>query len=246
MARAWRSALVEQMLQRAQADAARPEGLPAAFGWQAESQGYKLSDAQAQRILEMRLQSLTALEQDKITHEYREVMELIADLIDILAKPARVTQIIRDELTAIRDQFGDKRRSEIVAQGEDLSIEDLIAPADMVVTLSHGGYMKAQPSRNTARSAAGGRGKQATATKEDDFVDRMFIANTHDHILCFTNRGRVFWLKVYNVPQGSRNSRGKPIVNMLPLVDAEKVTRSCRSRSSAKANTCSWRPQTAR
>jgi DNA gyrase subunit A len=224
MARAWRSALVEDMLQRAAADAARPEGLPPAFGWQAGQQGYRLSDTQAQRILEMRLQSLTALEQDKITAEYREVMELIADLIDILAKPARVTKIIRDELTAIRDQFGDKRRSEIVAQGEDLSIEDLIAPADMVVTLSHGGYMKAQPVAEYRAQRRGGRGKQATATKEDDFVDRMFIANTHDYILCFTNRGRVNWLKVYNVPQGSRNSRGKPIVNLLPLMDAEKVT----------------------
>src|SRR5689334_5244908 len=224
MARAWRSALVEQMLQRAHADAARPEGLPAAFGWQAEAQGYKLSDAQAQRILEMRLQSLTALEQDKITGEYREVMDLIADLIDILAKPARVTKIIRDELTKIKEEFGDKRRSEIVAQGEDLSIEDLIAPADMVVTLSHGGYMKAQPVAEYRAQRRGGRGKQATATKEDDFVDRMFIANTHDYILCFTNRGRVNWLKVYNVPQGSRNSRGKPIVNLLPLLDSEKVT----------------------
>ncbi|HEY1326155.1 MAG TPA: DNA gyrase subunit A [Casimicrobiaceae bacterium] len=224
MARTWRSPLVEDMLQRAFAEQARPQGLPADFGWQAALGGYRLSDTQAQRILEMRLQSLTALEQDKITAEYREVMDLIADLIDILAKPARVTRIIRDELIAIRDQFGDKRRSEIVAQGEDLSIEDLIAPADMVVTLSHGGYMKAQPVAEYRAQRRGGRGKQATATKEDDFVDRMFIANTHDYILCFTNRGRVYWLKVYNVPQGSRTSRGKPIVNLLPLVDAEKVT----------------------
>jgi DNA gyrase subunit A len=224
MARAWRSTLVEQMLQRAQADAARPDGLPATFGWQADQQGYRLSDAQAQRILEMRLASLTALEQGKITGEYREVMDLISDLIDILAKPARVTQIIRDELGAIRDQFADKRRSEIVAHGEDLSIEDLIAPADMVVTLSHGGYMKAQPVAEYRAQRRGGRGKQATVNKDDDFVDRMFIANTHDFILCFTSRGRVYWLKVYNVPQGSRNSRGKPIVNLLPLVDAEKVT----------------------
>jgi DNA gyrase subunit A len=151
-------------------------------------------------------------------------MNLITDLLDILAKPVRVTQIIRDELTAIRDQFGDARRSEIVAQGVDLAIEDLIAPEDMVVTLSHGGYMKAQPVAEYRAQRRGGRGKQATTTKDDDFVDRMFIANTHDYILCFSNRGRVYWLKVYNVPQGQRNSRGKPIVNLVPLVDHEKVT----------------------
>jgi DNA gyrase subunit A len=224
MSRTWRSALVEDMLQRAFADAARPDGLPLEFGSQPDGTGYRLSDAQAQRILEMRLQSLTALEQDKIKNEYREVMDLIADLIDILAKPARVTGLVRDELTAIREQFGDARRSEIVAQGEDLSIEDLIAPADMVVTLSHGGYLKAQPVAEYRAQRRGGRGKQATATKEDDFVDRMFIANTHDYILCFSNRGRVYWLKVYNVPQGSRASRGKPIVNLVPLVENEKVT----------------------
>jgi DNA gyrase subunit A len=151
-------------------------------------------------------------------------MALIVDLLDILANPARVTTIIHDELTVIRDQFGDKRRSEIVAQGVDLSMEDLIAPEEMVVTLSHGGYMKAQPVDEYRAQKRGGRGKQATATKEDDFVDRMFIANTHDYILCFSNRGRVYWLKVYNVPQGSRNSRGKPIVNLVPLVDNEKIT----------------------
>ena len=186
--------------------------------------GYRLSDTQAQAILELRLQRLTGLEQDKITGEYREVMALIAELLDILGRPDRVTKIIRDELTAIRDQFGDKRRSEIVAQGVDLSIEDLIAPEEMVVTLSHGGYMKAQPVDEYRAQKRGGRGKQATATKEDDFVDRMFIANTHDFILCFSNRGRVYWLKVYNVPQGSRTSRGKPIVNLVPLVDNEKIT----------------------
>ena len=222
MAKLWRSTIVEEMLRRAAADAARPEGLPLEFGWQ--STGYRLSDAQAQAILELRLQRLTGLEQEKITGEYKEVMALIVDLLDILANPARVTTIIRDELTVIRDQFGDKRRSEIVAQGVDLSMEDLIAPEEMVVTLSHGGYMKAQPVDEYRAQKRGGRGKQATATKEDDFVDRMFIANTHDFILCFSNRGRVYWLKVYNVPQGSRNSRGKPIVNLVPLVDNEKIT----------------------
>ncbi|MBP8140163.1 MAG: DNA gyrase subunit A, partial [Burkholderiales bacterium] len=222
MARAWKSQVVDEMLTRALADQARPEGLPAHFG--ASKDGYRLSDAQAQAILEMRLQRLTGLEQDKITGEYREVMVLIADLIDILAKPERVTTIVGDELAAIRDEFGDKRRSEIVAQAEDLSIEDLIAPQDMVVTVSHGGYMKAQAADEYRAQLRGGRGKQATATKEDDFVERMFIANTHDFILCFSNRGRVYWLKVYNVPQGSRASRGKPIVNLVPLADNEKIT----------------------
>ena len=222
MARAWKSAVVEAMLARAHAREARPEGLPADFG--ATPAGYRLSDAQAQAILEMRLQRLTGLEQDKITGEYREVMDLIADLIDILAKPARVTAIVGAELEAIRAQFGDKRRSEIVAQGVDLSMEDLIAPPDMVVTLSHGGYMKAQAGDEYRAQRRGGRGKQATATKEDDFVERMFIANTHDFILFFSNRGRVYWLKVYSVPQGSRASRGKPIVNLVPLADNEKIT----------------------
>jgi DNA gyrase subunit A len=226
MAKIWRSALVEEMLQRAAADAARPEGLAAHLGWQATSlpPGYKLSDAQAQAILELRLQRLTGLEQDKITTEYRDVMREIVDLIDILAKPVRVTSIVSDELKSIRDQFGDKRRSEIVAQGVDLSLEDLIAPEEMVVTLSHGGYMKAQPVAEYRAQRRGGRGKQATGTKEDDFIDQLFIANTHDFILCFSNRGRVYWLKVYNVPQGGRTSRGKPIVNLVPLLEHEKIT----------------------
>jgi len=226
MAKVWRSSVVEDMLRRAAADAARPDGLAAQFGWQPDAKppGYKLSDVQAQAILELRLQRLTGLEQEKITTEYREVMAQIVDLLDILAKPARVTRIIVTELTSIRDQFGDKRRSEIVAQGVDLSLEDLIAPEDMVVTLSHGGYMKAQPLAEYRAQRRGGRGKQATGTKEDDFIDHLFIANTHDYILCFSNRGRVYWLKVYNVPQGGRASRGKPIVNLVPLLDHEKIT----------------------
>jgi len=226
MGKLWRSTIVEEMLQRAAADAARPDGLPLDFGWQRSTpmSGYRLSDVQAQAILELRLQRLTGLEQDKITGEYREVMALIVDLIDILSKPGRVTTIIGEELATIRDQFGDARRSEIIAQGIDLSIEDLIAPEEMVVTLSHGGYMKAQRVDEYRAQKRGGRGKLATATKEDDFVDRMFIANTHDFILCFSNRGRVYWLKVYNVPQGSRTSRGKPIVNLVPLADNEKIT----------------------
>jgi DNA gyrase subunit A len=222
MARAWRSPVVEEMLRRGLADAARPEALPVGFGL--TESGYKLSDAQAQAILELRLQRLTGLEQEKITGEYREVMDLIVDLLDILARPARITDIVKDELTAIRDQYGDKRRSEIVAQGENLSLEDLITPQDMVVTMSHGGYMKAQPVDEYRAQKRGGRGKQATATKEDDFIERMFMANTHDFILCFSNRGRVYWLKVYNVPQGTRAARGKPIVNLVPLIENEKIT----------------------
>src|SRR5208282_2722717 len=160
---------------------------------------------------------------DKLTAEYKEVMGQIVDLLDVLARPARVTTIVGGELKAIRESFGDARRSEIVAQGVDLSIEDLIAPEEMVVTLSHGGYMKAQPVAEYRAQRRGGRGKQAAATKEDDFIDHLFIANTHDFILCFSNRGRVYWLKVYNVPQGSRVSRGKPIVNLVPLLEHEKI-----------------------
>ncbi len=150
-------------------------------------------------------------------------MDKIADLLDILAKPERVTQIIHDELVAVKAQFGDKRRSEIITHTQDMSMEDLIAPEDVVVTLSHGGYMKSQPLDEYKAQKRGGRGKQATATKEDDFIDNLFIANTHDYILCFSNRGRVYWLKVYEVPQGSRISRGKPIVNLLPLEEGEKI-----------------------
>jgi DNA gyrase subunit A len=223
MSRVWRSTLVEEMLVRADADAARPAGLAPEFGWQKKG-GYKLSDAQAQAILVLRLQSLTGLEQDKIRDEYKTVMAQIVDLLDILARPERITQIVHDELIALRDQFGDKRKSEIIAQGVDISIEDLITPQDMVVTLSHSGYMKAQPLDEYRAQKRGGRGKQATTTKEEDFIEKLFIANTHDFILCFSNRGRMYWLKVYEVPQGTRGARGKPIVNLLPLVDREKIT----------------------
>ncbi len=224
MGRGWRSSLVEDMLSRV-SDASRPDGLLPEFGLvgTGKERGYFLSDAQAQAILELRLQRLTGLEQDKIVGEYREVMDKITDLLDILAKPQRVTQIINDELVAVKAQFGDKRRSEIITHTQDMSMEDLIAPEDVVVTLSHGGYMKAQKLDEYRAQKRGGRGKQATATKEDDFIDNLFIANTHDYILCFSNRGRVYWLKVYDVPQGSRISRGKPIVNLLPLENGEKI-----------------------
>jgi len=224
MGRGWRSSLVEDMLSRV-SDASRPEGLLPQFGLvgKGKERGYFLSDAQAQAILELRLQRLTGLEQDKIVGEYRDVMDKIADLLDILAKPERVTQIIHEELVAVKTQFGDKRRSEIITHTQDMSMEDLIAPEDVVVTMSHGGYMKAQKLDEYRAQKRGGRGKQATATKEDDFIDSLFIANTHNYILCFSNRGRVYWLKVYEVPQGSRISRGKPIVNLLPLENGEKI-----------------------
>ena len=224
MNRSWRSSLVEDMLSRV-SDASRPDGLLPQFGLlgQGNERGYFLSDAQAQAILELRLQRLTGLEQDKIVGEYRDVMDKITDLLDILARPERVTQIIHDELVAVKSQFGDKRRSEIITHTQDMSMEDLIAPQDVVVTLSHGGYMKSQPLDEYKAQKRGGRGKQATATKEDDFIDSLFIANTHNYILCFSNRGRVYWLKVYEVPQGSRIARGKPIVNLLPLENGEKI-----------------------
>ena len=222
MAREWRSALVEEMLARALADSYRPEGLDPQFGLQA--QGYRLSEAQAQAILELRLQRLTGLEQDKIVGEYREVMDVITDLLDILARPERITAIIVAELGAIRNQFGDPRRSELVMNTAEINIEDLITPEDMVVTLSHTGYFKRQPLADYRAQRRGGRGKQATSMKDEDFIDRLFVANTHDTVLCFSSRGRCYWLKVYEVPEGTRNSRGKPIVNLFPLIEGEKIT----------------------
>ena len=221
MAKVWSSPVVEEMLKRAAMEASRPEGLSIDFGL--TPKGYKLSDTQAQEILQMRLQRLTGLEQDKVVSEYKEVMDIIADLLNVLATPARVTTMITDELTEIRKQFGDKRRSEIVVNAQDLSLEDFITPQDVVVTLSHTGYVKSQPLDEYRAQRRGGRGKQAAPTKEDDFIDKIFVANTHDYILCFSSRGRVYWLKVYEVPQGSRIGRGKPIVNLFPLEEGEKI-----------------------
>jgi len=233
MDRSWDSSIVREMLLRTGADNAagieafRPESLPKHYGIQKDGM-YRLSDDQAQEILQMRLQRLTGLEQDRIVNEYKEVMAQIADLLDILAKPERVVVIITDELTQIKNEYGDGgkdvRRSQIELNATDLGTEDLITPQEMVVTLSHTGYMKSQPVSEYRAQKRGGRGKQAMATKEDDWIDQLFIANTHDYILCFSNRGRLYWLKVWEVPQGSRNSRGKPIVNMFPLQDDEKIT----------------------
>ena len=233
MSRGWDSSLVREMLDRATAGAVggaasvRPDGLPDHYGLQPDGL-YRLSDTQAQEILQMRLQRLTGLEQDKIVGEYKEVMAEIADLLDILAKKERVTTIISDELLKLKDEFGTTklavRRSHIEHNVQELGTEDLITPTDMVVTLSHTGYFKSQPLAEYRAQRRGGRGKQATQTKEDDWVDQLFIANTHDWILCFSDAGRVYWLKVWEVPQGGRNSRGKPIVNMFPLQKDEKIT----------------------
>jgi len=223
MTKVWRSKLVEEMLARSsvKAEEFRPDGLAPEFGL--SGKGYRLSSSQAQAILELRLQRLTGLEQDKIVSEYKDIMEKIANLLNILAKAELITKIIAEELAAIKKQFGDKRRSEIVIDTQDLSMEDLITPEDVVVTLSHTGYIKSQPLQDYRAQKRGGRGKQATKTKEEDFIDNMFIVNTHDYILCFSNRGRVYWIKVYNVPQGGRGSRGKPIVNLLKLEEGEKI-----------------------
>lgn len=233
MAKSWDSSLVREMLTRAEGDtpggreAYRPEGLPVHYGMQKDGL-YRLSDDQAQEILQMRLQRLTGLEQDKIIGEYKEVMAQIADLLDILAKPQRVTAIISGELTALKTEFGQTklgaRRSVVEHNVQELGTEDLITPTDMVVTLSHSGYIKSQPLAEYRAQRRGGRGKQATTTKEDDWIDQLFIANTHDWILCFSNRGRVYWIKVWEVPQGGRAARGKPIVNMFPLQPEEKIT----------------------
>jgi DNA gyrase subunit A len=233
MTRQWDSALVREMLTRSRADGGvinaddyRPEGLEREFGMQGDGL-YRLSETQAQEILQMRLQRLTGLEQDKIVAEYKEVMAEIDDLLDILSKPQRVSTIISDELIEVKQEFGQTklgaRRSEIEHSAQDLSTEDLITPTDMVVTLSHSGYIKSQPLSEYRAQKRGGRGKLATATKEDDWIDQLFIANTHDYLLCFSNRGRLYWLKVWEVPAGSRGSRGRPIVNMFPLQEGEKI-----------------------
>jgi DNA gyrase subunit A len=222
MARAWPSPLVRELLAGGAAERYRPEGLVPEYGQHED--GYHLSDEQAQAILELRLQRLTGLEQDKIRDEYREVMALIADLLDMLDKPARITALIDEELRKLKDDFADPRRTEIVTVAEDISIEDLIAPQDMVVTFSHGGYVKAQPLADYRAQRRGGRGRAATAMKEDDFIERLFVAHSHDYLLCFSSRGILYWLKVFEVPQGSRASRGKPIVNVFPLQEDEKIT----------------------
>jgi DNA gyrase subunit A len=222
MARAWKSAIVEEMLASTLEDATKPEDLGPDFGL--TPAGYKLSDTQAQAILEMQLQRLTGLDREKIVEDFKELLTQIADLLDILSKPSRITAIIVDELRAMREQYGDDRRSVIETNAEDLALEDLIQPEDVVVTFSHSGYIKSQPLADYRAQNRGGRGKQAMETKEDDFIERLFVTHTHDFMLCFSNLGRLYWLKGYQVPQGNRTSRGKPIVNVLSLAEGEKIS----------------------
>ncbi len=222
VAREWAPGVVVQMLERAGSDASRPEGLAAEFGL--HDGMYHLSEAQAQHILDLRLHRLTGLEQEKIISEYQEILQAIAELLEILRDPQRLMAVIRDELVAIRDQFGDARRTEIISTQQDLEIEDLITEEDVVVTLSHEGYVKSQPVSVYAAQRRGGRGKAATTMKEEDFVASLFVANTHDTLLCFSSRGKMYWLKVYQIPQAGRTARGKPFVNLLPLEEGEKIT----------------------
>ncbi len=221
LARHWKSGAVEAMIGRAGADASRPEELGAEFGL--TEQGYRLSEVQAQAILDLRLHRLTGLEQDKIINEYSEIIEKIKDLLDILSSADRLMSVIREELCNIRDQFGDERRTEIIQNRLDLSLEDLITEEDVVVTLSHAGYAKAQPLDVYQAQRRGGKGKSATKTREEDFIDQLFVASTHDTVLCFSSRGKVYWLKVYELPQAGRAARGKPMINLLPLEEGERI-----------------------
>ncbi|MCU7804497.1 MAG: DNA gyrase subunit A [Candidatus Thiodiazotropha sp. (ex Lucinoma annulata)] len=221
LARYWHSGTVESMLERTGASSTRPEDLSDEYGLTA--QGYRLTEVQAQAILDLRLHRLTGLEQDKIIKEFEELLDKIAGLLDILGSPDRLMEVIRGELLDIREQYGDERRTEIIQNRLDLTLEDLITEEDVVVTLSHAGYAKAQPITTYQAQRRGGKGKIATATKDEDFVDKLFVASTHDTILCFSNMGKVYWLKVYELPQAGRNARGKPIVNLLPLDQDEQI-----------------------
>lgn len=221
VARTWKSETVEAMLARAGADASRPEELSREFGL--TDKGYQLTETQAQAILDLRLQKLTGLEQDKIIKEFEEILEKIAGLLEILSSPDRLMQVIKDELLLILEQFGDERRTEIRESQADLTLEDLITEEDVVVTLSHQGYAKRQSLDVYQAQRRGGKGKSAAATKEEDFIDKLFVASTHDTILCFSSRGRVYWLKVYQVPEAGRGARGRPMVNLLPLEEGERI-----------------------
>ncbi len=221
MGRSWAPGSVTEMLERAGDTDTRPDGLDVGFGL--IDGEYRLSAVQAQAILDLRLHRLTGLEQEKIIKEYKEVLEKIKDLSDILADPDRLLTVIREELSDLRENYGDERRTDIVQDHSDLSVEDLIPQEEVVVTLSHGGYAKSQPVDTYQAQRRGGRGRSATKVKDEDFIDKLFIANTHDMLLCFSSRGKMYWLKVYRVPQASRGSRGKPIVNLLPLEDGERI-----------------------
>ena len=217
----WESGVVIKMLGRADSDASRPEDLSDEFGL--VEGGYRLSEVQAQAILDLKLQRLTGLEQEKIIKEYGEILEAIVDLLDILSRPDRLMQVIREELEDIRNRYGDERRTIILEDQLDLSMEDLITEEDVVVTLSHAGYAKSQPIDTYRSQRRGGKGKSATNMKDEDFIDKLFVASTHDTLLCFSSRGKLYWLKVYQLPQASRLARGKPIVNLLPLEEGERI-----------------------
>jgi DNA gyrase subunit A len=221
LSRPWAGGVVPQLLERAGALSTRPSDLAPELGMSAV--GYRLSEVQAQAILDMRLHRLTGLEQDKIIEEYKELLVAIADLSDILTRPERLTEVVRAELLEVRATYGDARRTEITRDHLDLTTEDLIEPQDVVVTLSHAGYAKSQPVTEYQTQRRGGRGRAATAVKDEDFVEKLFVANTHDTVLCFSNRGKVYWLKVYKLPQAGHNARGKPMVNLLPLEEGEKI-----------------------
>ncbi|PZN26580.1 MAG: DNA gyrase subunit A, partial [Proteobacteria bacterium] len=228
MNRVWPAGAVPQMLARVGDVSVRPDGLSGEYGLMdvedpAGGRGYRLSEVQAQAILDLRLHRLTGLEQDKILAEFQELLAQIQDLGDILSRPERLLAVIREELEEIRARYGDPRRTEIVQNHSDLTIEDLIEQQDVVVTLSHGGYAKAQPVTAYQAQRRGGRGKAAAAVKDEDFIDKLFVANTHDTLLCFSSAGKVYWLKVYQLPQASRGSRGRPIVNLLPLQEGERI-----------------------
>ena len=218
---AWQPGAVTDMLQRAGADASRPENITAEMGL--HDGQYFLSEVQAQAILDLRLHRLTGLEQDKIVSDYAELLSLIEGLLLILSSPEKLMQVIQEELAEIKENFGDERRTEISSARVDLSLEDLIQEEDVVVTLSHAGYAKSQPLDVYQAQHRGGRGKAATSVKDEDFVDNLFVANTHDTILCFSSLGKVYWMKVYELPQAGRTSRGKPIVNLLPLQEDERI-----------------------
>ena len=221
MSRDWQPGVVADLLARSGSEASRPDGLDASFGY--HETVYRLSETQAQAILDLRLHQLTGLEQNRIVDEYKEVIERIDDLLDILNNADRLMQVIRDELLQVREQYGDERRTEILIDQLDLSMEDLITEEDVVVTLSHAGYAKSQPLSDYQAQRRGGRGRTAAKMRQEDFIDKLFIASTHDTILCFSSRGKAYWLKVYQLPQAGRTARGKPIINLLPLEEGERI-----------------------
>ena len=222
LSRAWSLGNVASMLEAAGVDASRPDDLPAECG--IHDNQYYLSDAQAKAILELRLHRLTGLEHEKIVDEYKQILVEIGELLHILNSSERLKEVLREELERVKNEFGDARRTEITAASGDINLEDLIAQEDVVVTLSHEGYVKYQPLTDYEAQRRGGKGKSATKMKEEDFIERLLVANTHDTILCFSSRGRLYWLKVYQLPQASRGSRGRPIVNILPLEENERIT----------------------